>query len=79
MVQSGQPVACRLMKGMGPWVCGGGGEGGQGAGMTWRQLTERDCRDWRLSAMNPRDKHAWISGVGSASYLEVDVAPVPAL
>ena len=23
--------------------------------MTWKQLTERDCREWKLSAMNPRD------------------------
>ena len=23
--------------------------------MTWKQLTERDCREWKLSAINPCD------------------------
>ena len=22
--------------------------------MTWKQLTERDCREWELSAINPQ-------------------------
>ena len=56
--------------------------------MTWKQLTERDCREWKLSAINPHDRHTWRSGVRSAmraaSQLSgrgptgVDVAPVPA-
>ena len=56
--------------------------------MTWKQLTERDCREWKLSAINPHDRRTWISGVRSAmraaSQLsergptDVDVAPVPA-
>ena len=56
--------------------------------MTWKQLTERDCREWKLSAINPHDRHAWRSGVRSAmraaSQLSgmgptgVDVSPVPA-
>ena len=56
--------------------------------MTWKQLTERDCREWKLSAINPHDRHTWRSGVRSAmraaSQLcgrgptDVDVAPVPA-
>ena len=56
--------------------------------MTWKQLTERDCREWKLSAINPHDRHSWRSGVRSAmpaaSQLSergptgVDVAPVPA-
>ena len=56
--------------------------------MTWKQLTERDCREWKLSAVNPHDRHTWRSGVRSAmraaSQLsgrgptDVDVAPVPA-
>ena len=25
--------------------------------MTWKQLTERDCREWKLSAINPHDRH----------------------
>ena len=56
--------------------------------MTWKQLTERDCREWKLLAINPHDRHTWRSGVrsamGAASQLSgrgptgVDVAPVPA-
>ena len=23
--------------------------------MTWKQLTERDCREWKLSAIDPHD------------------------
>ena len=56
--------------------------------MTWKQLTERDCREWKLSAINPHDRCTWRSGVRSAmraaSQLsgrgptDVDVAPVPA-
>ena len=55
---------------------------------TWKQLTERNCREWKLSAINPHDRHTWRSGVRSAmcaaSQLsgrgptDVDVAPVPA-
>ena len=56
--------------------------------MTWKQLTQRDCREWKLSAINPHDTHTWRSGVRSAiraaSQLSergptgVDVVPVPA-
>ena len=56
--------------------------------VTWKQLTERDCREWKLSAINPHDRHTWRSGMRSAmraaSQLSgrgptgVDVAPVPA-
>ena len=56
--------------------------------MTWKQLTERDCREWKLSAIDPHDRHTWRSGVRSAmraaSQLpgrgptDVAVAPVPA-
>ena len=55
--------------------------------MTWKQLIERDCRVWKLSAINPYDRHTWRSGVRSAmraaSQLsgrgptDVHVAPVP--
>ena len=66
-------------------------EGKPGPGrpkMTWKQLTERDCREWKLSAINPHDRNKSRSGVKSAmraaSQLSgrgptnVDVAPVPA-
>ena len=56
--------------------------------MTWKQLTERDCREWKLSAINPPDRRTWRSGARSsmrgASQLSgrgptgVDFAPVPA-
>ena len=66
-------------------------EGKSGPGrpkMIWKQLTGRDCREWKLLAINPHDKHTWRSGVrpamGAASQLSgrgptgVDVAPDPA-
>ena len=57
--------------------------------MAWKQLTERNCREWKLSAINnPHDRNIWRSGVRSAmcaaSQLsgrgptDVDVVPVPA-
>ena len=56
--------------------------------MTWKQLIERDCREWKLSATDPYVRHTWRSGVRSAmraaSHLpgrgptDMDVAPVPA-
>ena len=35
--------------------------------MTWKQLTERDCREWKLPAINPHDRRTWRSGVRSAT------------
>ena len=65
-------------------------EGKHGPGrpkMTWKQLTERDCREWKLSAINPRDRHTWRSSARSAMHAasqlsgrgltDVDIAPVP--
>ena len=56
--------------------------------MTWKQLTERDCREWKLSAIDPHDRDTWRSDVRSAmgapSQLPgrgatiVDMAPIPA-
>ena len=31
--------------------------------MTWKQLTERDRRELKLSAINPHDRDTWRSGV----------------
>ena len=66
-------------------------EGKRGPGrpkMTWKQLTERDCRELKLLSINPHDRNMWRSGVRSAmraaSQLsgrgpyDADVAPVPA-
>ena len=33
--------------------------------MTWKQLTERDRREWKLSAIEPHDRDTWRSGVRS--------------
>ena len=44
-------------------------EGKHGPGrrkMAWKQLTDRDCREWKLSAINPHDRNMWRSGVRSA-------------
>ena len=56
--------------------------------MTWKQLTERECRECKLSAIDPQDRDTWRSGVRStmraASQLPargptvVDIAHVPA-
>ena len=56
--------------------------------MTWKQLTERDHREWKLSAIDPHDRDTWRSGVTSAMHAAsqlpgrgptvVDMAPVPA-
>ena len=53
-----------------------------------KQLTERNCREWKLLAINPHNRYTWRSGARSAmraaSQLsgkgptDVDVAPVPA-
>ena len=56
--------------------------------VTWKQLTERDRREWKLSAIDPHDRDTWRSGVRSAMRAArqlpgrgptvVDMAPVPA-
>ena len=55
--------------------------------MTWKQLTERDCREWKLSAIDPhdRDRRSGVrSAMRAASQLPrrgpivVDTAPIPA-
>ena len=34
--------------------------------MTWKQVTERDCTEWKLSAIDPHDRDTWRSCVRSA-------------
>ena len=36
--------------------------------MTRKQLIERDCREWKLTAINPHDRNMWRSGVRSAMH-----------
>ena len=77
-VQSRQPLTYRLMESVGLG----------GPRSTWKQLTERDRREWKLSAIDPHDRDTWRSGVRSAmraaSQLPgrgptvVDMAPIPA-
>ena len=66
-------------------------EGRRGAGrpkQTWKKLTEKDCREWKLTTVDPQERSTWRSGVRSAmrtaSQLpgkgptDVDYAPAPA-
>ena len=56
--------------------------------MTWRQMTERDCREWKLSTIDRHDRDTWRSDVRSAVHAasqllgkgptDVDIAHVPA-
>ena len=44
------------------------GRGG-GAGrprLTWKKLTEKDCREWKLAIVDPQETSTWRSGVRSA-------------
>ena len=60
--QSAQHVIYRLMAG--GW---GGGRGGAGRPkLTWKKLTERDCREWKLTTVDPQERGTWRSGVRSA-------------
>ena len=55
---------------------------------TCKKLTERDCREWKLTTVDPQERSTWRSGVRSAmraaSQLpgkgptDVDDAPAPA-
>ena len=66
-------------------------EGRQGARrpkLAWKKLTEKDCREWKLTTVDPQERSTWRSGVRSAmraaSQLpgkgptDVDDAPAPA-
>ena len=44
-------------------------DGRRGAGrpkLTWKKLTERDCREWKLTKVDPQERSTWRSGVRSA-------------
>ena len=44
-------------------------DGRRGAGrpkLTWKKLTERDCREWKLTTVDPQERSTWRSGVRSA-------------
>ena len=56
--------------------------------LTWKKLTERDCREWKLTTVDPQERSTWRSGLRfamlTASQLpgkgptDVDDAPAPA-
>ena len=56
--------------------------------LTWKKLTERDCRGWKLTTVDPQERSTWRSGVRpsmrAASQLpgkgstDVGDAPAPA-
>ena len=52
---SRQPLTYKLMESV--------GLGGPRWHVTWAQLTARDCREWKLSAIDPHDRYTWRSGV----------------
>ena len=44
-------------------------DGKQGAGrpkQTWKKLTEKDCRECKLTTVDPQERSTWISDVRSA-------------
>ena len=66
-------------------------DGRQGAGrpkLTWKKLTEKDCREWKLTTVDPQEKSTWRSGVRSSlcvasqlpgrGHTDVDDAPASA-
>ena len=58
--RSRQPLIYRLMESVGL----------RRHKMTKKQLTKRDRRDWKLSAIDPHDRDTWRSGVRSAMRAE---------
>ena len=56
-------AACQVV---GRW--GGGGGGGEAGRpkLTWKKLTEKDCREWKLNTVFPQERSTWRSGVRSA-------------
>ena len=46
-------------------------DGRRGAGrpkLTWKKLTEKDCREWKLTTVDPQERSTWRSGVRSAMH-----------
>ena len=56
--------------------------------LTWKKLTEKDCREWKIMTVDPQDRSTWRSGVRSAMHaasqlpgrgaIDVDDASAPA-
>ena len=71
------------------WEIQIGGKWGAGRPkLTWKKLTEKDCREWKLPSVDPQERSTWRSGVRSAMLAtsqfpgrgptDVDDAPAPA-
>ena len=46
-------------------------KGRRGAGrpkLTWKKMTEKDCREWNLTTVDPQERSTWRSGVRSAMH-----------
>ena len=46
-------------------------EGRRGEGrpkLTWKKLTKKDCREWKLTTFGPQERSTWRSGVRSAMH-----------
>ena len=66
----------------------GGRRGAGRSKLTWKKLTERDCREWKLMTVDPQERSTWRSDVRSAMRAacqlpgkgptDVDDAPSPA-
>ena len=54
MVQSEQHVIYRMMA--------GGGREGQA---NMEKLMEKDCREWKLTTVDPQERNTWRSGASS--------------
>ena len=48
------------------WYTGWWQAGARRPRLTWKKLTEKDCREWKLTTVNPQDRSTWRSGVRSA-------------
>ena len=56
--------------------------------LTWKKLMVKDCREWKLTTVDPQERSTWRSGVRSAMLAasqlpgrgptDVDVDPAPA-
>ena len=37
--------------------------------LTWKKLTEKDCREWKLMTVDPQDRSTWRSAMHAAGQL----------
>ena len=47
--------------------------------MTWKQLTDRDCREWKLSAINPHEPGHLAQSVGHLTRKSGVLGLIPSL